>query len=247
MDAVAADKKRLEAFCNPMRVEDEVDYLLQPNREGQQEMAQRDEFNGFVHWGLLQAAHMSIEDQKDFAKAHECVNRYLRDIDLFVGWLKHPKIVSHMVKKFGIKAIDTKFDKLMGMVMAMYTRGKIQSYEGDHGGALRSLTSATSLINEGGDMKNKRHRKMLGSTLAARGMTFLKLKSYERAEEDLTQALTFLPPNRSATALQLRAEAREQLGKIEEAREDEERAAQLWEDADVIRTGMDGEAKKFIV
>lgn len=96
-------------------------------------------------------------------------------------------------------------------------------------------------------MKNKRHRKMLGSTLAARGMTLCNMKSYERAEDDLTQALHFLPDNRSATLLQIRAEVRENLGKIEEAREDEERAAELWETADVIRPGMDGEAKKFIV
>eukprot|EP00658_Telonema_sp_P-2_P059513 TRINITY_DN4850_c0_g1_i5.p1 TRINITY_DN4850_c0_g1~~TRINITY_DN4850_c0_g1_i5.p1 ORF type:complete len:237 (-),score=59.06 TRINITY_DN4850_c0_g1_i5:17-727(-) len=230
-----------------MKIEDEVDYLLQPNRQGQQEMAQRDEFNGFVHWGLIQAAHMAIEDQKDFPKAHECINRYLRDIDLFAGWLKHPKIVGHMSKKFGIKAIDTKFDKLMGMVMAMYTRGKIQSYEADNAGALRSLTSCTSLISEGGDMKNKRHRKMLGSTLAARGMVLAQMNSYEKAEDDLTQALHFLPDNRSATLYQIRADVREHLGKIEEARDDEERAAELWETADTIRPGMDGEAKKFII
>ena len=82
--------------------------------------------------------------------------------------------------------------------------------------------------------------------LVARGMIYCKLKSYERADDDLTRALSFVKANRSATLFQLRAEAREALGHIDEARADEERAAQIWEEAEVITPGMDGAPRKFV-
>lgn len=244
--AVDEDRKRLEAFGNPVSVDDQVDYLLQPQREGQENTAQRQEFNGFVHWGLLHAAHMMLEENQDFKKSHEFVNRYMRDVDLFTKWLKHPKVVAHLEKKFGID-VSTKYDKLMGLTMAMYTRSKIQVFEDDAAGALKSLTGAMSFISEGADLKLERHRKAYGSILVARGMVYCKLKSFERSEDDLTRALSFVNPKRCATLYQLRAEAREALGKIEEARHDEELAAMIWEEADVVRPGLLGEPKKFVI
>ncbi|RNF09960.1 hypothetical protein TraAM80_01799 [Trypanosoma rangeli] len=48
--AVEEDRRRLEAFGNPLLVEDQVDYLLEPQREGMENMQQQQqEFNGFVH------------------------------------------------------------------------------------------------------------------------------------------------------------------------------------------------------
>lgn len=240
------DKCLLEAFGNPLSVEDQVDYLLAPQREGEENIQQRQEFNGFTHWGLLHGAHMIIEENQEFKRAHEFVNRYMRDIDLFVKWLEHPKVRAHIQKKFGID-MHSKFDKLMALTMAMYTRSKIQVYEDDPAGALKSLTACVNLISEGADMKNLRHRKALGAVLVARGMVYCKLKSHERADDDLTRALAFVKAERSATLFQLRAEAREALGRIEEAREDEMRAAQIWEDGEVMHPGMDGPPRKFVV
>ncbi|KPI87598.1 hypothetical protein ABL78_3307 [Leptomonas seymouri] len=243
--ALDEDKKRLEAFGNPMTVEDQVDYLLAPQRDGQENIQQRQEFNGFVHWGLLHGAHMVLEENQETKRAHEFVNRYMRDIDLFEKWLEHPKVRAHIQKKFGID-MSAKFDKLMALTMAMYTRSKIQVYEDDPAGALKSLTACMSFISEGADLAKERHRKALGAVLVARGMLYCKLKSYERADDDLTRALSFVKANRSATLFQLRAEAREALGHIDEARADEERAAQIWEDAEVIAPGMDGAPRKFV-
>ncbi|KAK7194620.1 hypothetical protein NESM_000380600 [Novymonas esmeraldas] len=243
--ALEEDKKRLEAFGNPMSVEDQVDHLLAPQRDGQENVQQRNEFNGFVHWGLLHGAHMVLEENQETKRAHEFVNRYMRDIDLFEKWLEHPKVRAHVHKKFGID-MSTKFDKLMALTMAMYTRSKIQVYEDDPAGALKSLTACMSFISEGGALTKERHRKALGAVLVARGMIYCKLKSYDRADDDLTRALAFVKANRSATLYQLRAEAREALGRIDEAREDEERAAQIWEDAEVIAPGMDGAPRKFV-
>ena len=243
--ALEEDKKRLEAFGNPMTVEDQVDYLLAPQRDGQENIQQRQEFNGFVHWGLLHGAHMVLEENQETKRAHEFVNRYMRDIDLFEKWLEHPKVRAHIQKKFGID-MSAKFDKLMALTMAMYTRSKIQVYEDDPAGALKSLTASMSFISEGADLKKERHRKALGAVLVARGMIYCKLKSYERADDDLTRALSFVKANRSATLFQLRAEAREALGHIDEARADEERAAQIWEEAEVITPGMDGAPRKFV-
>ncbi|KAG5506308.1 hypothetical protein JIQ42_07926 [Leishmania sp. Namibia] len=243
--ALEEDKKRLEAFGNPMTVEDQVDHLLAPQRDGQENIQQRQEFNGFVHWGLLHGAHMVLEENRETKRAHEFVNRYMRDIDLFEKWLEHPKVRAHIQKKFGID-MSAKFDKLMALTMAMYTRSKIQVYEDDPAGALKSLTASMSFITEGADLKKERHRKALGAVLVARGMIYCKLKSFQRAEDDLTRALAFVKANRSATLYQLRAEAREALGRIDEARADEERAAQIWEEAEVITPGMDGAPRKFV-
>lgn len=243
--ALEEDKKRLEAFGNPMTVEDQVDHLLAPQRDGQENIQQRQEFNGFVHWGLLHGAHMVLEENQETKRAHEFVNRYMRDIDLFEKWLEHPKVRAHIQKKFGVD-MSAKFDKLMALTMAMYTRSKIQVYEDDPAGALKSLTASMSFITEGADMKKERHRKALGAVLVARGMIYCKLKSFDRADDDLTRALAFVKANRSATLFQLRAEAREALGRIDEARADEERAAQIWEEAEVISPGMDGTPRKFV-
>jgi tetratricopeptide (TPR) repeat protein len=243
--ALEEDKKRLEAFGNPMTVEDQVDFLLAPQRDGQENIQQRQEFNGFVHWGLLHGAHMVLEENQETKRAHEFVNRYMRDIDLFEKWLEHPKVRAHIQKKFGID-MSAKFDKLMALTMAMYTRSKIQVYEDDPAGALKSLTACMSFITEGADLTKERHRKALGAVLVARGMIYCKLKSFERADDDLTRALSFVKANRSATLFQLRAEAREALGHIDEARADEERAAQIWETAEVITPGMDGAPRKFV-
>ncbi|ESS67965.1 hypothetical protein TcG_02218 [Trypanosoma cruzi] len=244
--ALEEDKKRLEAFGNPILVEDQVDYLLEPQREGMENMQQRQEFNGFVHWGLLHGAHMILEENHDYKKAHEFVNRYMRDIDMFQKWLEHPKVRAHIEKKFGID-MHAKFDKLMALVMAMYARSKIQVYEDDPAGALKSLTACMGFISEGADLKKERHRKAIGAVLAARGMVYCKLKSYERADDDITRALSFVNQKRCATLFQLRAEAREALGRIEDARLDEERAAEIWENAEVISPGMDGKPYKFVL
>lgn len=243
--ALDEDKKRLEAFGNPMLVEDQIDYLLAPQRDGQENIQQRQEFNGFVHWGLLHGAHMILEENQDVKRAHEFVNRYLRDVDLFEKWLEHPKVRAHIQKKFGVD-MGAKFDKLMGLTMAMYTRSKIQVYEDDPAGALKSLTACMSFISEGANLKLERHRKALGAVLVARGMVYCKLQSFERADDDLTRALAFIKADRSATLFQLRAEAREALGRIDEARQDEERAAEIWEKAEVIAPGLDGTARKFV-
>ncbi|EPY39821.1 hypothetical protein AGDE_04107 [Angomonas deanei] len=243
--ALQEDKKRLEAFGNPMLVEDQVDALLAPQRDGQENIQQRQEFNGFVHWGLLHGAHMVLEENQDTKRAHEFVNRYMRDVDLFQKWLEHPKVRAHIKKKFGID-MGAKFDKLMALTLSLYTRSKIQVYEDDPAGALKSLTACTNLISEGGNLKLERHRKALGAILVARGMVYTKLKSFARAEDDLTRALAFVKANRSPTLYQLRAEAREGLGKIEEARQDEERAAEIWENAETVTGAMDGVARKFV-
>ncbi|KEG07733.1 hypothetical protein DQ04_08951010 [Trypanosoma grayi] len=165
---------------------------------------------------------------------------------MFQKWLEHPKVRAHIQKKFGVD-MDAKFDKLMALVMAMYARSKIQVYEDDPGGALKSLTACMSFINEGADLQKERHRKAVGAVLAARGMVYCKLKSYERSEDDLTRALSFVNQKRCATLFQLRAEAREALGRIEDARRDEERAAEIWENAEVILPGMEGKPYKFVV
>lgn len=243
--AIEEDKRRLEAFGNPVSVEDQVDYLLAPHRDGQENTQQRQEFNGFVHWGLLHGSHMILEENHEIKRAHEFVNRYMRDIDLFEKWLEHPKVRAHLLKKFGVD-MSAKYDKLMGLTMALYTRSKIQVYEDDAPGALKSLTACVSMINEGANLKLERHRKALGAVLVARGMVYCKLKSYDRADDDLTRALAFVNANRSATLFQLRAEAREGLGRIEDARADEERAAEIWEKAEVISPGMDGKPHKFV-
>ncbi|CCW71379.1 unnamed protein product [Phytomonas sp. Hart1] len=244
--AVEEDKRLLEAFGNPMLVEDQIDYLLAPQRDGQDNIQQRQEFNGFVHWGLLHGAHMILEENHDIKRAHEFVNRYMRDIDLFQKWLDHPKVRAHIQKKFGID-MHAKFDKLMALTMAMYTRSKIQVYEDDPAGALKSLTASMSFISGGADMSNERHRKALGAVLVARGMVYCKLKSFERADDDLTRALAFVKSDHSPTLFQLRAEAREALGRIDEARADEEKAAEIWEKAEVITPGMEGKPHKFVV
>lgn len=245
--AIEQDRRRLEAFSNPVSVEDQLDALLTPQRYDEKSMAQRGDFNGFMHWGMLHTALIALEEHHDFKRAHQLVNRYMRDQDLFVQWLKHPKVIAHIDKKFGVDISNT-YDKMMGLAMSMYVRGKIQAFEGDVGGSLKSLTACTTIIHEGGDLEsNERHRKMLGAALAARGAVFVKLQSYERANEDFTKALNFVPAQRAASLFQLRAEAREHLGLIEEAREDEERAALIWERADVITPGMDGEPKKFVI
>lgn len=245
--ALEEDKQRLQAFGNPLTVEDQVDYLLAPQRDGEENIQQRQEFNGFVHWGLLHGAHMVLEESQELKRSHEFVNRYLRDIDLFTKWMEHPKVERHIFKKFGVENIRSKFDKLMAITMAMYTRSKIQVYEDDAAGALKSLTAAVNLISEGADLTNERHRKALGAILVARGMVYGRLKSYERSDDDLTRALAFVKANRSATLFQLRAEAREALGRIEEARDDEMKAAEIWEEGEVIHEGMSGEPRKFVV
>jgi tetratricopeptide (TPR) repeat protein len=188
---------------------------------------------------------MVLEENHDCKKAHEMVNRYMRDIDLFQTWLKHPKVAEHIKRKFGVD-ISTKYDRLMALTMSMYTRAKIQVYEDDPGGALKSLTTCMAFFQEGGKLDHPRHRKLMGAVLVARGMVYCKLKSFERAEDDLTRALSFVNPNRSPTLFQLRAEAREALGRLEEARMDEEMAAQIWEKGDVVRYGPDGQPLKFV-
>jgi tetratricopeptide (TPR) repeat protein len=244
-NAAHEDKKRLEAFGNPLSAEDQIDLLLAPQREGQEIRAQREDFNGFVHWGLLKAADISMEQEKDYKRSHTFVSRYLRDVDLFQQWLKHPKVVKHIKRKFNID-ISNKFDKLMAITMALFVRSKIQSYEGDFSAALKSLVGAAGMINEGGNLSIERHRRALGAILAARGMVYLQLKSWERAEDDLTRCLPFLPSERFATIYQLRAEAREQQGKILEAREDELKAADIWEEGETIHPGLDHPPVKFV-
>ena len=87
-------------------------------------------------------------------------------------------------------------------------------------------------------MKNHRHRKAMGVVLAARGFVYMSLESPERSVEDLTQCLVYLPAQRCATVYQLRAEVLERLGKLEEARRDEEKAAEIMENAEVVHPGM---------
>jgi tetratricopeptide (TPR) repeat protein len=245
LNAAHEDKKRLEAFGNPLSAEDQIDMMLMPQREGQDVKQQRDDFNGFVHWGLLQASDIAIEQEKDFKRAHTFVSRYLRDIDLFQQWLKHPKVVKHIKRKFNID-VSNKYDKLMGISMALFTRSKIQCAESDFPGALKSLVAAAGVINEGGNLSIERHKRALGSILAARGMVYLQLKSWERAEDDLTRCMPFLPSTRCATIYQMRAEAREQQGKILEAREDELHAAGIWEEGEVVHPGIDRPPVKFV-
>jgi hypothetical protein len=247
LKAVDEDKKRLEAFGNPVTIEAQVDSLLQPQRETQESAAQRQEFNGFTHWGLLHAAHMLLDENQDFKKAHEFINRYLRDLDMFKKWLEHPKVVAHMQKKFGVD-VRGKFDPVMALTLSLYTRSKIQVYQDDPAGALKSLVGAMSALTEGGlNLKLDRHKKMYGALLIARGMVYTKLKSFERADDDLTRALSFVNAARSPTLYQLRAEAREGLGRIEEARQDEEMAAMMWEEADIVRPGLAAEPQKFVI
>ncbi len=186
-----------------------------------------------------------MEQEKDIKRAHTFVSRYLRDIDLFQQWLKHPKIVKHMKRKFNID-ISNKFDKLMAITLALYVRAKLQCAENDFAGALKSLVGAAGMINEGGNLSLDRHKKALGAILAARGMVYLQLKSWERAEDDLTRCIPFLPTTRCATIYQMRAEAREQLGKLLEAREDELKAADIWEEGDTIHPGIDHPPVKFV-
>uniref|UniRef100_A0A0A9X548 RNA polymerase II-associated protein 3 n=1 Tax=Lygus hesperus TaxID=30085 RepID=A0A0A9X548_LYGHE len=121
------------------------------------------------------------------------------------------------------------FDKHMSLVMAMYMLGKIAVYADDVNGALVNFNNAVMLIHERGDLTIERHRRALGYCLLARGMVYCKLKSFERAEEDLTGAAAVLPSHKFPVIYELRAEAREQLGRIDAAREDEEKAAELWE------------------
>lgn len=245
INAAEEDKKRLQAFGNPLAAEDQIDLLLAPQREGQEIRQQREEFNGFVHWGLLHAADIAISQEADFKRAHTFISRYLRDIDLFQQWLRHPKVVKHIKRKFNID-VSNKFDKLMAISMALFMRSKVQAGEGDFAGALKSLVGAAGMINEGGNLSIDRHKKALGVILAARGMVYLQLKSYERAEDDLTRCIPFMISSKCASIYQARAEAREQLGKILEAREDELRAADIWEEGEIIHPGMDHPPVKFV-
>ncbi len=244
--AAHRDKLRLQQLGNPITVEDQLDFLLQPQRSGDEQIKQqREDFNGFLHWGLQYAATVALDQEMDPKKAHQFINRYLRDIDLFEQWSKHPKVVAHMKKKFNID-INNTFDKLMAMTSSLYIRSKIQCVEGDFAGALKSLVGASGLLNEAGVTTPKR-KKLLGAILAARGLAYYKLSSPERAEEDLTHCLAYMPRERCATVYQLRAECREALGRLDEAREDEERAADIWEHAETVHPGMDHEPVKWIV
>ena len=245
-EAAHADKKRLEAFGNPITVEDQLDYLMTPSREGQEVQQQRDEFNGFLHWGLLYAATIAVDQEQDFKKAHQFVNRYLRDMDLFAQWLKHPKVVAHMQKKFNFDVAE-KFDKLLAVALSLFVRSKIQALEGDHTGALKSLVGAAGMIHEGGKLEDPRHRKVLGAVLSCRGMVYAQLKSYERAEDDLTRSLSYLPAERCASVFQVRAECREAMGKLDDARDDEEHAADIWEKAETLHPGMDHPPVKWVI
>lgn len=246
LEAAESDKKRLQLLGNPMTAEDQIDYLMQPQREGQEVKRQREEFNGFLHWGLLHAANTALDQDQDPKKAHQFINRYMRDIDLFTQWLKHPRVIKHFQKKFNID-VSQRYNKLLGMTMAMYLRSRVQCHEGDYSGALKSLVAGAGMLNDSGDLKDERQRKALGAILSARGMVYLKLRSPERAEHDLTKSMQYLPMNRCATLFQLRADAREQLGKIDEAREDEERAADIWEKGEVLSPGLDSPQVKWVL
>lgn len=247
MQAAEQDRERLEQFGNPMLAEDQVDLLMQPHRQTQEGMQQRQEFNGFLHWGLLKAADIALDQEADTKKAHSFVNRYLRDIDLFQKWLRHPKVVQHMYTKYKMDPGE-KFDKLMAIAMALYVRSKIQVMEGDLGGALKSLVSASGLLHEGGGAKLHlaRYKRALGGILMSRSAVYLKLGSPNRAEDDATRALAIVPKDKCASLYQIRAEAREQLGKLAEAREDEEIAADIWENAETLHPGMDGPPIKYV-
>lgn len=245
MQAAEADKKRLSELGNPVTADEALQHFLEPNRKVPEAQRQREDFNGFVHWGILHAANVALRngDQK---MAHQLVNRYLRDLDLFEKWLEHEKVRAHMKKKFQVETKGA-LDRLMCSCMALYVRSKIQVYESDFPGALRSLVASINMIRESGDLKNARHRKALGVLLASRGFIYLKLESPERSVEDLTQSLPFLPAKRCATVHQLRAEALEKLGKIEEARLDEEKAADIMENAEVIHPGLDQPPQKWVM
>jgi tetratricopeptide (TPR) repeat protein len=247
MSAAEKDRERLEAFGNPMLAEDQVDGLMQPHRKSQEGMQQRQEFNGFLHWGLLKAADVALDQEADTKKAHSFVNRYLRDMDLFQQWLRHPKVVAHMRAKYRMDPGE-KFDKLMAIAMALYVRSKIQCMEGDLGGALKSLVAASGMLHEGGGAKLAlpRYKRALGGVLMARSAVYLKLGSPARAEDDATRALTIVPKQRCASLYQIRADAREQLGKLAEAREDEEIAADIWEHAETLHPGMGGAPVKYV-
>jgi hypothetical protein len=245
-NAAAEDKRRLEALGNPMTAEDQMDMLLMPQREGQENVSQRQDFNGFLHWGLLKAADIAVDEEKDCKRAHGFINRYLRDVDLFQQWLSHPKVVKHIKLKFELD-ISRKFDKLIAMTMALYLKSKIQCVENDYAGALKSLVGAMGMLNETADMSKDRHRKALGAILSARGMVYLHLESPERAEEDLTRCMAYVPHERFASLYQLRAEAREQQGKLVGAREDELHAAEIWETGEVISQGMDHPPVKWVM
>lgn len=247
VQAAEQDRNRLETFGNPMLAEDQIDLLMTPHRQTQEGMTQRQEFNGFLHWGLLKAADIALDQEADTKKAHSFVNRYLRDMDLFQKWLRHPKVVKHMYTKYRMDPGE-KFDKLMAISMALYVRSKIQCMEGDLGGALKSLVSASGMLHEGGGAKLSlpRYKRALGGILMSRSAVYLKLGSAARAEEDCTKALTIVPKDRCASLYQIRADAREQLGKLAEAREDEELAADIWENAETLHPGMDGPPVKFV-
>lgn len=243
--SIEEDRKKLEEFGNPVLVEDQVDYMLSPSRSSNESQAQRAEFNGFVHWGLLHGAHICVEEYHDYERAHQFLNRYLRDVDLFAKWLDHPKVISHFRKKYNTE-LAGKFDKLMAISMSYYTRAKIQVLEKDPSSALKAASTAISMIEEGGKMDKPRHRKMFGLLLAMRGSLYAKLSSFYKAEEDLTRATYYLETKKYASLYQLRAECRERIGRVEEARADEELAAQIWEEGEVIAGGLLGEPKKFV-
>ena len=245
MEAAEKDKRRLMELGNPITADQALEIFLQPTREIPEVKRQREEFNGFVHWGILHASNVALRNN-DVKMAHQLVNRYMRDLDLFSKWLDHDKVRLHFQKKFQIET-QGKLDKLMAMVMALYVRSKIQVYEGDFPGALRSLVAGINMIRESGDLKNTRHRKALGIVLGSRGFVHLKLESPERAVDDLTQSLPFLPAKRCATIFQIRAEALERLGKIDEARQDEEKAAEIMENAEVVHPGMDIPPQKWVL
>lgn len=245
--AAEQDRHRLESFGNPMSAADQVDLLMSPHRQTQDGIQQRQEFNGFLHWGLLKAADVALDQEADTKKAHTFVNRYLRDMDLFEQWLRHPKVVAHMYSKYKMNPAD-KFDKLMAISMALYVRSKVQCMEGDLGGALKSLVSASGLLHEAGTerLQLPRYKRALGGILMSRSGIYLKLGSPQRAEEDATRALTIVPRDKCASLYQIRADAREQLGMLAEAREDEEAAALIWERAETLSPGMDGQPIKYV-
>ena len=243
--AAQEDADRVEKFGGILSAETQVDYLLAPQRKDPQIAQQRQEFNGFLHWSLLQGANLLCCEQHDFKKAHQFVTRYLRDMDLFVEWLKHPKVKAHLKKKFEIEIKN--YDRLMATVVALFIRGKIQVYEQDPAAALTSFVGAASMLSESGNMDKPKYKQALGPILMARGMCYLKLQSYKLAEDDFTVALRHLPKHQTASLLMMRAEAREKLGKIDEAREDEVAAATLHEECEIIHPGLDAKPMSWVV
>eukprot|EP00759_Apiculatamorpha_spiralis_P039202 PhF_6_TR38096/c0_g1_i1/m.56833 len=244
--AADEDKRRMIELGNPITAQDALDAFLMPSRETPELQQQRDEFNGFIHWGMLHAANVALRNN-DMKMAHQLVNRYVRDLDLFAKWMEHEKVRRHMLQKF---KFDTKgkLDKLMANVMAMYMRSKVQVFESDFSGALRSLIAGIGMLRDSGDVTNNpRHRKAMGILLGSRGFVFLKLDSPDRALEDLNNCMPLVPANRAVTLYQLRAEALERLGRIEEARKDEERAAEIVENAEVVYAGLDQPPQKWIM